>query len=146
MLTTILVGLVVAQGTVIIALTMLLNLYTKQLNSNTKQLNSSTKQLNWSHNKLTYLNDALDAYEEAIEFEKEVFEMLFGADARPPYLDEYNTNLPRRVFSYEDARDGLKKINKDMWLLQLILSYYRCPEDEEDDTEEAFEFRERFNL
>lgn len=146
MLTTILVGLVVVQSTVIIALTMLLNSFTKQLVSNTKQLDLSTKQLDRSRNKLTYLNDALDAYKEAIEFEKEVFEMLFGADARPPYLDEYNTNLPRRVFSYEDARDGLKKINKDISLLHSIITYYKCPEDDEDDTEEAFEFRERFNL
>ena len=52
MITTILISLVVAQGVVLIALTMLLNSCSKQLNSNTKQLNSSSKKLISSAQKL----------------------------------------------------------------------------------------------
>lgn len=82
--------------------------------------------------------------EERDEFEQQVFEMLFGADARPPMtVEEYGEAIPR-VFSYEDAREALAEASKSLELLFKIKEHYECPENEEDDTQEAFEFRERF--
>jgi len=75
-------------------------------------------------------------------FEAEVFEMLFGADARPPKtVDEYR-QTPPRVFSYEDAVDALDEVGKFLDLLFRIKERYRCPENDEDDTQEAYDFRE----
>lgn len=90
--------------------------------------------------------------EERDEFEQQVFEMLFGADARPPMaVEEYGEAIQMhaivanpRVFSYEDAREALAEASKSLELLFKIKEHYECPENEEDDTQEAFEFRERF--
>ena len=55
--------------------------------------------------------------EERDEFEQQVFEMLFGADARPPMtVEEYGEAIPR-VFSYEDAREALAEASKSLELL-----------------------------
>ena len=52
--------------------------------------------------------------DEASCFEVEVFEMLFGADARPPKTaEEYGKALPR-VFSYEDAREALADLRREI--------------------------------
>ena len=84
--------------------------------------------------------------EERDEFEQQVFQMLFGADARPPMaVEEYGEAIPR-VFSYEDAREALAEASKSLELLFKIKEHYECPENEEDDTQEAFEFRESLQI
>jgi len=79
--------------------------------------------------------------EERDEFEEQVFEMLFGADARPTKtVEEYGEAIPR-VFSYEDARDALEEASKSLELIFKLKEHYKC-EDGMDDSEEAFAFRE----
>ena len=79
--------------------------------------------------------------EERDEFEEQVFEMLFGADARPTKtVEEYGEAIPR-VFSYEDARDALEEASKSLQLLHMIKEHFACPSEEED-TEENWKMRE----
>ena len=84
--------------------------------------------------------------EERDEFEKEVFEVLFGIDARPcQTVDEYYDNLGSadapRVFSYQEAHEALAEVSKSLQLLHMIKEHFSCPQEEED-TEENMEMRE----
>ena len=85
--------------------------------------------------------------EERDEFEKEVFEVLFGIDARPcQTVDEYYDNLSSadapRVFSYQEAHEALAGVSKSLQLLHTIKEHFSCPQEEEEDTEENMEMRE----
>ena len=80
--------------------------------------------------------------EEQSTFETQVFELLFGADARPPETADERRACPPRVFSYEDAISELAKVSKSLSLLFKVEEHYKCPDDEADDTEEAYNFRE----
>jgi hypothetical protein len=80
--------------------------------------------------------------EEQNELETRLFELLFGADARPPKTYEECIDCPPRVFSYEDAISELAKVSRSLDLLFKIQEHYKCPDDEADDTEEAYNFRE----
>ena len=94
--------------------------------------------------------------EERDEFEKEVFEVLFGIDARPcQTVDEYYScnTLPcqhrslgsvdaPRVFSYQEAHEALAGVSKSLQLLHTIKEHFSCPQEEEEDTEENMEMRE----
>ena len=84
--------------------------------------------------------------EERDEFEKEVFEVIFGIDARPcRTVDEYYDNLGSlacRVFSYEEAMIALAEVSKSLQLLFKIKEYFACPYDPCEDTEENCEMRE----
>ena len=80
--------------------------------------------------------------EEQSTFETQVFELLFGADARPPETADERRACPPRVFSYEDAISELAKVSRSLELLFRIQEHYKCPDNEADDTQSAFEFRE----
>ena len=84
--------------------------------------------------------------EERDEFEKEVFEVLFGIDARPcQTVCEYNNRIVRnapRVFSYQEAHEALAEVSKSLQLLHTIKEHFSCPQEEEEDTEENMEMRE----
>jgi len=80
--------------------------------------------------------------EEQNTFETRVFELLFGADARPPETVDERRACPPRVFSYEDAIEELSNVSKSLSLLSKLEEHYECPDNEEDDTQEAFDFRE----
>ncbi len=75
-------------------------------------------------------------------FETQVFELLFGADARPPDTAAECIDCPPRVFSFEDAISELAKVSRSLDLLFKIQEHYKCPDNEADDTQAAFEFRE----
>lgn len=80
--------------------------------------------------------------EEQNTFETRVFELLFGADARPPETADERRACPPRVFSYEDAIEELRVVSKSLSLLSKLEEHYECPDNEEDDTQEAYDFRE----
>ena len=83
--------------------------------------------------------------EERDEFENKVFEVLFGADARPPKtIGEYVGEWPSRVFGYEDAQEALAEVSKSLQLLHMIKEHLDtngswCGEE---DTEENYQMRE----
>lgn len=91
--------------------------------------------------------------EEREEFEEQVFELLFGIDARPPKTVEESTEVAPRIFSYEDAAAALREASNSLQLLHLIEEYFSCPQDQccddqccddhwDEDTEENCEMRE----
>ena len=80
--------------------------------------------------------------EEGDEFEKNVFELLFGIDARPAEtVGEYHESPPR-VFTYQEAQEALAEVSKSLQLLQMIKEHFACPYQEDEDTEENLEMRE----
>jgi len=83
--------------------------------------------------------------EERDEFEARVFEILFGANARPPetigeYMMDAKRDWPSRIFSYEDAQKGLAEVSKSLQLLHMIKEHFDTSEEE--DTEENWQMRE----
>ena len=78
--------------------------------------------------------------EERDEFENNIFELLFGAEARPAKRVEEYQESTERVFTYEDAQEELAEVNKSLQLLYMIKEHISYKED--DDTEEKFQMRE----